>query len=264
MPKGKGWDIRSHMEPKDKKEILKFGGHIEPDKTKDLGHGVVEVVVSTPSLDYHGESVNLDGINVKEYHGTVLYGHDYEGLPIGKAVKVWKDKASSSLKARVQFAVEEYPFAKTVYDMIKGGYLTDVSIGGLVSKWNDDWTVIEEMIMKEFSVVPIGANNDARIVAMSIGKSIEDISAEYNSAVQKHFADSVKGLPKQQINDSIEAIKTLLAALEGSAGDLSADTATPTRRVKLITMRQQARELDRHSETIIRTINVTLKRKGNQ
>lgn len=239
-------------------EVKKFTLSIESAKTKDLGHGVVEVIVSTGSVDRHGEKINVDGIITKHYSGVVLYGHDYEGLPIGKTLSL--KKKDGELRAKMQFATEEYPFAKTVYDMVRGGYLTDVSIGGIVNKWSEDYMTIEELEMVEFSVVPIGANRDAKVVSKAIGKSVESIKDEYDDAVNKHYVERIKSASAVDIADSIKAIEKLLAVLKGASKELSVDVADPeVVRVKLVTMKQQAAEVDRHAETILKTIKIKLK-----
>jgi hypothetical protein len=97
--------------------------NINPSTVKDLGDGVFEAVITTPSMDRQGEQIITDGINPESWVQTgmpVLYGHDYGGLPIGKGLsfKVYKSK----MTARFQLAVEEYPFAATVAKLIKGGY----------------------------------------------------------------------------------------------------------------------------------------------
>jgi HK97 family phage prohead protease len=242
-------------------EVKKIALSLEPTTTKDLGHGVCEFIVSTGSVDRHGEVIDPAGIDTKSYNGIVLYGHDYEGLPIGKAIKVWKDKAINGLKARVQFAIEELPFAKTVYDLIKGGYLTDVSIGGIVNKWSEDYSTILELEMLEFSVVPIGANRDAKVTAKSIGKSLDDIKSEFNDAYQKHFTDSVKAMEPSQLKGAVESIKLLLAALEGEVDNSSTENVVNMSRTKLVTLRATAKEADRGVETVIRTIKIQLKKK---
>ena len=239
-------------------EIKKLSLSIEATKTKDLGYGQVEVIVSTGSKDRHNEVINPDGIDLKSYNGTVLYGHDYEGLPIGKATKVWKDKATKTLRARMQFAVEEYPFAKTVYNLVKGGYLTDVSIGGIVKKWNEDYTTIEEMEMIEFSVVPIGANRDAKIVMAGVGMTVDNARQEYQDALAKHWKDKASNLEEDEVKTAIKNIKIVLSALEGEVGNSSIEQGNKT---KLITMKNQAKEIDRQVENVIRTIKVKLKEK---
>lgn len=198
-------------------EHISFSAHFDAEKTKDLGEGMLEATISTNAIDHHGEVINMDGVDTSQYHGTVLYGHDYEGLPIGKTTNLKKFK--NKITARFQLAVKEYPFAQTVYDLIKGGYLTDVSIGGLVAKWSDDYRTIEEMVMKEFSVVPIGANSDAIITAKSLGKSIDDLRNEYEDYARKVLVDKFKSMPDHEIRDAIKVLRILMARLEDTISE---------------------------------------------
>jgi len=243
--------------------VKKYVCKIEPSRTKDLGYGVLEAIISSSAVDRYGERIKLEGINTKHYNGTVLYGHDYEGLPIGKTLKLWKDKENDFLRAKLQLAVDEYPFANTIYKLIKGGYLTDVSIGGLVedSGYDEENATVNKLEMVEFSIVPIGANRDAKIVAASINKSVEEIRSEYRSAVQRYFSEKLKVIPENEIRQHIKSLKTILAALEGQASDISNEKAgsPKVRRVKLVMMKQQAAEADRQVEAIIKTIKIRLK-----
>lgn len=233
-------------------EHVVFHASIEPTKTKDIGDGVIEAVVTTGAVDHHNEVINMDGVDTSAFHGTVLYGHDYEGLPIGKTLSLTKMK--SKIKAKFQLAVDIYPFANTVYEMIKGGYLTDVSIGGLVKKWSDDWQTIEEMVMKEFSVVPIGANQEAMITAVkTLGKKPETLKEEYQDFARSVLLDKVKDMGHDEVNDAIKVLKNLTARLEESAQiDPSVD-AREARRVKHIVLRD-ARAVVTQSTRLIKVI----------
>lgn len=242
-----------------KEEKIKFAGSILPEKTKDLGHGVVEVIVSTGATDRHGEKINPEGIITKHYNGIVLYGHDYEGLPIGKALSL--RRKAGELRSKVQFAVEEYPFAKTVYKLIKGGFLKDVSIGGVVNKWNEAGDTVDEMEMMEFSIVPIGANRDAKIVAAGIGKSIDTIKDEYYEALQKFVSLRVKEMPDRDLRETVEVMEKLLAALKGEVDKPEGDAVnSAVKRVRFITMQQHAKGIDHEAEKLLNTIKVKLKK----
>lgn len=209
-------------------EHIVFHASIDPTKTKDIGEGVIEAVITTGATDHHNENILMEGVDTSAYHGTVLYGHDYEGLPIGKTISLTKMK--SKIKAKFQLAVDIYPFANTVYEMIKAGYLTDVSIGGLVRKLSDDWMTIEEMVMKEFSVVPIGANQEAMITAFkSLGKKPEALREEYQDFTRQVLLDSAKDMGHDEVNDAIKVLKNLLARLEES---VTADPSADDREVK--------------------------------
>ncbi len=243
-------------------EHVKFGAHFEGEKTKDLGEGVVEATISTNSVDHHGEVINQDGVDVSQYHGAVLYGHDYDGLPIGKTISMKKFK--NKMTARFQLAVKEYPFAQTVYDMIKGGYLTDVSIGGLVAKWSDDYRTIEEMIMKEFSVVPIGANSDAQITSKgmekAIGKTYEQVKTEYQDFAKKIMLDKMKGMPDDEIKDAIKTLKILLARLEESAvGESLADDKPLKRSITHMFVLKDAKAVVEQSQKVIKIVKLSIK-----
>lgn len=240
-------------------EHVSFGAYFDAEKTKDLGEGVIEATISTSSIDHHGEVINQEGVDTSQYHGTVLYGHDYEGLPIGKTVSLKKFK--NKMTARFQLAIKEYPFAATVYEMIKGGYLTDVSIGGLVAKWSDDYRTIEEMIMKEFSVVPIGANSDAQITSKGIkavGKSFDEVREEYRDFAKKVMLDKIKHMPDDEIKDAIKTLKNLTARLEETAeGQSLADEKTNKRITRFIL--KDAKAVAEQSQQVIKTIKVSIK-----
>lgn len=240
-------------------ERVKVAGLIEPGKTKALGAGMVEVIVSTGSVDRHMEQIDPAGVDLKAYkqNPVVLYGHDYESLPIGKATSI-KKTADGQIVAKVQFAVEEYPFAKTVYDMIVGGFLNDVSIGGIVQQWSDDYSVIEKMEMVEFSVVNIGANRDAKIIARSFeGKSVDEIADEYRDFVGKTLADRTKAMDSNELSETIKNLENLIAVLKASHEEAQNIQATKeVKRVKLFTLKKAAQEVDKQAERVIKLIKL--------
>lgn len=229
----------------------------EPTKTKDLGDGIIEATITTGAVDHHNETIVMEGVDTSAYHGTVLYGHDYEGLPIGKTISMTKMK--SKIKAKFQLAVEVYPFAALVYEMIKGGYLTDVSIGGLVKRWSDDWTSIEEMTMKEFSVVPIGANPEAMITSFKALKlDTKEVQREYQDFARSVLIDKMSGMGNDEVNDAIKVLKNLTARLEETAAKSSLVDAKNRKHIKLYVL-PDAKAVAAQSQRVIKTLNVTIK-----
>ena len=85
--------------------LRKSYGRILTTKTKDLGHGIVEVIVSTNAKDRHGEILDIKGLDTKKYSGVVFVNHNYEQLPIGKSLGLTK-KADGKLVSKTQFAVD--------------------------------------------------------------------------------------------------------------------------------------------------------------
>lgn len=231
---------------------------IEPNTVKELGNGVFEAVITTSAIDRQGESIDTSGITIDTYmqNPVVLYGHDYEGLPIGKTTKLTQFK--NKIKAQFQLAVEEYPFAATVAALIKGGYLNATSIGGIVKEWSDDYKTIVQMEMLEFSVVPVPANQEALMTSRSIkditGKDNSEIRAEFQEFSHKVFVDKLAGMPQDDVKDAIKVLENLVARLKDTAtGDKSLEgDKTLTKRFVL----KDAKAVAEQSQRVIKTIKL--------
>lgn len=253
------------------KEVTKEDGQVEKvavEKAtgKQLAYGEFETVVSNSNEDRYYEKILLEGIDLKQIkrNPTVLWGHDYRGLPIGKITKIWIE--GNNLMARIKLSVEKYEFAKQVYDLILDGAINAVSLGGQVKKWNDDYSVIEQLELYEISVVPVGAHRDALITAKSVGK-------EKAATLRKSFADfekqaaldKIKLMPNDEIKSYIDSLKALTSALELAYTQNSAETEEDeseqaTKRVRrLITVRSTAKNVDKGAELLIAAINNKLK-----
>lgn len=217
--------------------------YIDKDTTKDLGEGVVEAVVTTSKEDRQGEVIETGGIDTANYmqnNPVVMYGHDYQSLPIGKTLKLTEMK--NKIKAKFQLATEEYDFAGTVYKLIRGGYLNAVSIGGIVRRWSEDYRTIEDMEMVEFSVVPIPANAEAIITGRSLeqtaGKTTEQIHEEYVEFVnQSSLLDKLEDMPDDEVTDAVRVLKKLTARLDESLKTRSSADDSQTMLVKHIVLR---------------------------
>ena len=235
--------------------------------TKDLGEGVIEAIITTSSVDRHNENIETKGIDTKNYMNNpiVLYGHDYEGLPIGKTLKLTK-QMGTQIKARFQLAVEEYPFASTVYSMIKSGYLNAVSIGGVVKEWSDDYRTINKMDMIEFSVVPVPANPEALITSRSfekmVGKSVDEVKQEYQDFNRKVLLDKVADMGEDEIKDAITVLKNLVARLEETEQASLAD-AKNTKTVRHYILKD-AQAVATQSQQVIKTIKLTIKDQSHE
>ena len=232
----------------------------EPNTVKELGNGSFEAIITTSAVDRQGESIDTSGITTDTYmnNPVVLYGHDYEGLPIGKTTKITQYK--NKIKAQFQLAVEEYPFAATVAALIKGGYLNATSIGGIVKEWSADYKTIMQMEMLEFSVVPVPANQEALMTARSIkditGKDNATIRAEFQEFSHKVFVDKFKAMPEDDVKDAVKVLKNLVARLEDTAEhepSLKGDKQTIKRFVL-----KDAKAVAEQSQRVIKTIKISL------
>ena len=183
------------------------------EKAVKLEHGEVEVIVSNSGVDRHGESIAMEGIDLKEIkrNPVVLWAHDYSGLPIAAITKLWK--SAGNLMARVKFAVDDYDFADTVYRLVK--------------EWNEDYTIIKKMEMIELSVVPVGAHPDALVVAKNLGIEKEDLTKQYNEFLLKSYQAKASQIPAKDMAAYTEMLKTLAQVFE-SIGDNSSKSPQET------------------------------------
>lgn len=271
-----GWGIKKEAD-----EMIRCGAHIETatkeiekdghkEKVaveratgKELPYGAFETVVSNSNEDRYYEKILVEGIDLKQIkrNPTVLWGHDYRGLPIGKITKIWVD--GGNLMAIIQLSVDKYDFAKQVYDLILDGAINAVSLGGQVKKWNDDYTVIEQLELYEVSVVPVGAHRDALITERSIGKEkAAELRKSFATFEKEAELDKLKLMPKDDIKAHIDSLKALTSALE-SAYAASAETeededeSQTQKRVvrKLVLARSTAKNVDKGAELLIAAIN---------
>jgi HK97 family phage prohead protease len=237
--------------------------------SKQLPYGEVEVIVSSSALDRHGENIEVQGINTKEYmsNPVVLWAHNYENLPLGKVLKTWK--SDGKLMARIAFATDIVPFAKTVYDLIKAGVINAVSIGGLVKEYaqekgQTDYTKIAKLDMVELSVVPVGANPEALVTSKALEANIE-LGDSYKDFISQSMVAS-KGLD-DAISEHIQTTKTLLSALEDlkmpSTATVESSKTIYKKRLVLGQKRKIAKTVKTQTEQIISAVNSELKRIHN-
>lgn len=233
----------------------------EAEGVKALGDGEFQAIVTTSSIDRMGESIDTGGISTDAYMGgnpVVLYGHDYSALPIGKTTKIQTFK--NKMVATFQLAVKEYAFAATVADLIKGGYLNAVSIGGVVKQWNENYTEILALEMVEFSVVPVPANGEALITSRSLeeatGKSAEQVAKEFHDFQEKAYGKTLKGLDTDELDRHITSLKDLTAILEQAKTAKTSEKGTTLETDEKITLtiRKTAGQVTETGQKIIRLV----------
>lgn len=145
---------------------------------------------ATPDRD--GDIIMPEGWDLKNYNmnPVFLWAHDYSIPPIGKSIKTWVEKGK--LLFDIVFPEKGiYPFADTVYNLYKGGFLNATSVGfvGKQAEQRDDEAVKElpewrrgvkflEQELLELSAVPVPSNPAAIQQAKSAGAVTDD---EYTS-----------------------------------------------------------------------------------
>jgi HK97 family phage prohead protease len=133
--------------------------------------------ISTGIVDREKDTIAIGGWELANFlrNPVVLWGHDAERLPIGRAFDV--GVVGGALKATVRFIPADTPeggaFADGVYRLARGGFLNATSVGFRPIKWDysndpergaDDWFPgidFQQQELVELSVVTVPANPEA-------------------------------------------------------------------------------------------------------
>ena len=135
--------------------------------------------ISTGAVDREQDRIALAGWDLANYarNPVVLWGHNAERLPIGRAFDLRIEDAA--LKASIEFIPPDIPeggpFAEAVYRLARSGFIAATSVGFRPIKWEytrdqgrgaDDWFPgidFEQQELVELSVVTVPANPEALI-----------------------------------------------------------------------------------------------------
>lgn len=152
------------------------------DVKADSDARTVEFTISTGAVDRDRDTIAVDGWKLAAYrkNPVVQWSHDYSIPPIARATKLRVD--GDSLKATAEFApAEVYPFAETIFQLIKGGFLKATSVGfrPLKHAFNAERGGMDFMSQEllEFSVVPVPANADCLMEGKAAGIDIGPLKA---------------------------------------------------------------------------------------
>lgn len=177
--------------------------------------------------DRDGDIIIIDGIKTENFmkNPVVLASHDWRSLPIGKVLEIWKE--GDELLARLEFAVDIFETAKTVFNLIKGGYLNAVSIGfsAIKTQWSEDNPDVYEILeseLYEVSVVAIPAQQHALVKSLDT----EAILRDYRKFLEK----MTNALGVERSSNEKETLKKLEEAIKSIApsDDEEGETPLPT------------------------------------
>jgi len=154
------------------KGLLKrvFTGEI---KGIDEKEHTLTAYVSTGARDRMDEVLSPDGVDLKAYkkNPVVLWAHNYQQPPIGKAL--WIKRDGEGIVSKVKFANTE--FAQEVFELYKDGYMKAFSVG-FIPKEHEDGDgkktprrTYTKWEMLEYSAVPVPANPEALTLAIQKG-----------------------------------------------------------------------------------------------
>jgi HK97 family phage prohead protease len=139
-----------------------------------VGSRKMSFTISTANVDRDGDTIDPNGWDLTSYqrNPVVLFAHDHSQLPIGKASSLWTDHRG--LHATVEFPPTGiYPFADTVHDLCKAGFLSATSVGFLSreSHPSKSGLNITKAELLEFSIVTVPSNPHALVTQRAVNKS---------------------------------------------------------------------------------------------
>lgn len=138
-----------------------------PKEINESEHSL-RAVFSTDDVDRHGEVVDQKSWILDDFlkNPVVLFGHDHSQPPVGKITGLGYN-SQGNLEGEVKFAAQEYPFAKVIWNLYKGGFMKAFSVGFSAGKVDvvDNQVILRDNTLYEISTVAVPAN------AMALAKA---------------------------------------------------------------------------------------------
>ncbi len=222
-------------------------------KALNVASRSIDFICSTDAQDSHGDVVDQESwvLNHYEANPIVLYAHNSRELPIGTASNV--GVRGGRLEATIKFAsAEANPRAEEVWRLIQEGVLRAVSVGFMPTDGRYEMRGGEEIfvwrspVLKEISVVPIGANHEALARSKSLFAKAHGQLTEHErlSAVAKITKTNPPAPAGTQPTAEEEKTKmdltAALAKIEAQAKEIGTLTTDRDGGVKLLALGETA------------------------
>jgi len=175
--------LLQHPRIADVMKIKKGGGGGDDEDDKKSHPRRRRFRISTETKDRHGDVIRSKGIQLKNFrkNPVVLFAHDARQPPIGKSPKI--ERGDGILDADVEFFERDvFEFADTIFRIVEVGGLKAASIGFIPVNFerledeDGERTMgidFKKIDLLEFSIVPLPANPEAVVRALSDGATME-------------------------------------------------------------------------------------------
>ncbi|CAB4151722.1 Prohead protease [uncultured Caudovirales phage] len=205
---------------------------------KGLAEGGFRAIASTPKIDRHGETIEQEGWDIKNYKKAprLLWGHNH-GIPaIGKATKIWVEGTGKSAKLMFEGVFHEITeLGRACKQLFDEGYIDTFSVGFLINEMEDNKFISQELL--EISLVNVPANPDAMAKAY---KSLKDSGFEDETINQCGFPTVILDKMESMQKD----IKELQAVKEQTSSESPAPISQKSRQ-RLSTLKVIAKASDK-------------------
>jgi len=196
-------------------------------RSLDEKRRTITFVASTEAVDRYGDVIRVKGWKLDNYrkNGVFLWSHRSSDPPIGKTVEIHTETNPPALVQTVEFASKAvYPWAETVWQLYKGGFLKAVSVGFLpleepkprIDEKSGGFLGYEftSQELLELSAVSVPANPEALGRAVRKGLLTESQAKEFRAAsltVPQGFLDALDREEKEF--RTIDTLADLMRAL---------------------------------------------------
>lgn len=214
-------------------------------KKLDIAERTVDVVMSTPTIDRHGERVELDWeLRSFKANPIVLWAHDSRDLPLGRCENVRIE--ANALIGTIRFcSAAANPKAEQCLQLFREGVLNAVSVGFIPHSYrfekddDEEILVLSQNELVELSVTPTPANPEALVRRRA--KALAMRTAE-KSNVQAAPGDGngTEGAPPQEkdIMSTTDNDKGIHGSIEKQATTIAEQTVS----IKTLTDRAEKAE----------------------
>jgi HK97 family phage prohead protease len=150
---------------------------LAPPSIRNANDRCIDFIFSDESVARDSHVIATAGWQLENFlaNPVALWAHQQSEPPVGRVVSI--EKAGGQLRGTIEFAdAETYPFADTVFRLLKGGYLSAVSVSWLPLDWK--YTTdksrpggidFKRQELLEISVVPVPALASALVTARAHG-----------------------------------------------------------------------------------------------
>lgn len=180
----------------------------------------IDAVFSNADVDRSGESIDQKGWILDEYlsNPVILFAHDHYQPAVAKTISIGIN-SRNELEGTIKFAVDEYPFAKILFNLYKNGYMRAFSVGFMNVEYETSETdgesvvVLKKNKLYEISVVNVGANAMAlakNSFAEARAKGLDTKSLdEFIEKIEKDAKDKSGSELEKEIKPEIEKVKDI-------------------------------------------------------
>ena len=212
---------------------VRFSPGVFEDAGADANARTVSAILNTEDVALDGHIVRTAGLDTESFmrNPVIPFCHQTDAPPVGRMISI--TRAGTVLRGTMEFAdAETYPFADTIYRLVKGRFLNATSIGWAPIEWermndrkNLNGLIFTKSQLLEVSIVPVPANPDALITARAAGI---DTGPIFTWAERALDTAGYAAVPRDELEQIRKAAKMPKPSRAVAAN--SADPASPVER----------------------------------